>query len=414
MAIIYIIHSFDIKKWIKAILILAAVIRTSFTYPAISPIRTLFPCLICAYMTYVYNKKVNLRWNTKWVWIGFALCSCAVLWNLETGIGCVIGFVVFIIVSNWMEYRAFDRKMFPIYLCSILFAIGSVIIAIIMLNIYNMICGARFFVFRSFFYPYIGSSWVSDALRCNVVMGNHAWAYILILLLSSLSWALYHTRIFRKNTGGMREAPLVASLAAVGIIVFVYYFNEAHWGCMEIVQQISVALSAIIIAKLWPVMTHKHDYCKLEHQWFRAVIVLAVMVYSVMALQIYNDPVRIQVRHDTGAYSLKTVFNDLEKIEAEIPDNTYGIGQGINIIYHMMGWTNHARFRDTSAIKISDNYGSFDAMIREVTSQDSFLINESNPLDNVVLTAVLEMDSSYEKQQEFVVGAFTYGYYKRR
>ena len=46
LAAIYAIDVFSEKRWIKVILILAAMVRTTYTYPAIFPIRTLFPLLL--------------------------------------------------------------------------------------------------------------------------------------------------------------------------------------------------------------------------------------------------------------------------------------------------------------------------------------------------------------------------------
>lgn len=57
IAVIYAIHVFGGKRWIRAVLALAAVVRTTYTYPAVSPIRTLFPLLLCWYMAYLYRHK---------------------------------------------------------------------------------------------------------------------------------------------------------------------------------------------------------------------------------------------------------------------------------------------------------------------------------------------------------------------
>ncbi len=411
VATIYVINIFAPKKWTKALLALAAVVRTSYTYPAISPIRTLFPLILCAFMVFLYKNDKRV-WFSKWYIIGYILCSAAVLWNTETGIGCIIGFTTYVLVELWQENKLISGRMCLSYLSCFVFAIASILFAIIVVNIYNIFCGVYQPVFRSFFYPFISSSWTTEELRCNVPLGNHAWMYILILFLGCSSWALYHTKMFHKEKCVfMREAALIAGISLLGIIVFAYYMNEAHWGCMDIIHKIATCLVALILYKLWHVMSKEKGNTGLESQLHRGIVILALLIFSLLAIQVVNDPIRISARHKAEAYNMSLLRDNIDKLATEIPEETYGIGQGINIIYHELGWDNHAKYRDTTAIHIADNNDSKEKLIEEILQQDSFLIGNYNWADIEIIEAVLSVSDSYRLEKTVNIMGCEYAYY---
>jgi len=411
LATIYIIDFFAPKKWVKALLALAAVIRTSYTYPAVSPIRTLFPMILCAFITFLYKHNKSI-WFTKWFYIGYAICSLAVLWNTETGMGCIVGFTAYIFVKMWQTNPLISGRMCLLYFSCSAFAIGSILTAIVIVNIYNFFCGSYQLIFRSFFYPYVSNSWTTEDLRCNVPLGNHAWVYIVILFLSCSAWALYHTRLFHiKKCELMEEAPLIAGISFTGIIVFAYYINEAHWGCMDIVHKIATCLVALILYKFWSVIPATNENGKPESQLHRAIVVLALMIFSLLALQVVNDPIRISARYKAGAYNVSLLEENINTLAAEIPKETYGVGQGINIIYHELGWKNHAKYRDTTAIDVAYNQDSLEKLIQEILLQDSFLIGNFSGCDERIRDMVLARNNSFKLEKTIKVMESEYAYY---
>ena len=418
IAVIYAIHVFGGKRWIRAVLALAAVVRTTYTYPAVSPIRTLFPLLLCWYMAYLYRHKKKAWGGVKnrWFWIGFALCSAAVLWNTETGLGCLIGYAAYIFVEQWQNHAWLERKMIYVYASVAGALLGSVLLAVVILNLYNFSCGFTHPAFRAFFYPYVNSAFATEGIRCNLPLGNHAWQYLMALLLGSLCWALGHTRLCGRKTAYMNEASVIAGMAAAGLIVFAYYVNVAHWGCMKIVHQIAVILSAVIITKLWPVLVKWKEHRRMEHQISKSIVILALAVYSVLALQTLNDPVRLAAKNRAGAYSLNAAAADAEALSMEIPENTYGVGQGIHIIYHMLGWDNHAKYRDTTSINLnaSGKEDAFDDLKAEILRHDSFLIGDAYECDKNLAAAVLAEDDRYVLDNQVSVCNMNYSYYVRK
>ncbi len=207
----------------------------------------------------------------------------------------------------------------------------------------------------------------------------------------------------------MEETPLLGAISMIGIVVFTYYMHEAHWGCMDIVRQIAACLAAIILFELWPLTQKNGSYNQVWHQMLRAVIILAISIFSIQALSVYNDPVRIAARHSAGAYSFQRYTEDVETLANSIPADTLGIGQGISMIYHTLGWENHLQMQDSTLFL---PFGAYEDVIAAVLEQDSFLICEYYG-DTVMLEDILSRDSSYVKENEFQIDGRIYYYYER-
>lgn len=414
LATVYIINHFSPKRWIAGLLCLAAVIRMSYGYLAISPIRTMWPLIIGAYVVYMVKHEFRLRYE----FMGIVLCSLAVVWNTETGIACSFGFAVY---TFFMNYRKIDcdaklSKKYFFFMQNILMLlvkmIFSLLIAVLIVNVYNVICGAGYLMFRGFFYPYQDSNFIYELLRCNPPSGNHAWVYIMALLLAMIAWGVKEEWFCSKTERNEKkdDAICAMSLACIGLVAFVYYMNEAHWGCMEIVHQICFGLIAIILGRIYKYIHNAEG--KLSDLILRGIALLSLMIALFLAVNVYNDPVRFAARNYAGAYSFETFHQDTTQLQNEIPENTFGVGQGVSIIYHSIGWNNNLKFQDTTALTIDHTGTVFDAAINEILKNDTFLITDFF-YDQEVLNAVLQRDPSYKKVKTVTVNGWDFCLYSR-
>ena len=414
LATIYIIDQYSPKRWIAGLLCLAAVIRTAYGYMAVSPMRTMWPLIMSAFIVFVV-KHGNKR---LFVFIGYVISMLSIIWNTETGIACAFGFAAF---SFFIRNRRTDSKAhLPAkalafvenslaLIAGVFFPLTAAVLAI---NIYNYCCGARIFLLKEFFYPYAVRSFMNGSIRCNPPAGNHAWVYIMALLLSIIAWGIKREWFSAKTYECERsDDPLCAmSMACIGVVAFSYYMNEAHWGCMEIVHQLCIGLIAIILGKLYKTI-NTSDY-SLSNLILRGIAILSIAVSLSLAVNVYNDPVRFAARNHAGAYSFKVFHQDVEQLKNEIPENTFGIGQGISMIYHTIGWDNHLKFRDTSALTIDQTGEVFDAAVSEVLKNDTFLITD-HYYDQAILNTVLKRDLSYQKIKTVSVNGWNYCLYSR-
>lgn len=410
-AFLYVINSFNTPKWVKVLIALAAIVRPTYRYPAITPIRTLWPLLICAWLVYVHKRRKK---ESRILWItSYILGGLAILWNIETGVGCMLGIFAYYLWISVFEIRTKEKRLRIITLNTLknlIMIIAASLVPIVIVNVYNFICGERTLIFKSFFYPYIGSDWTTNALSCDVPLGNHAWVYIMILLLACLAAALINILFLNSDD---RFAPIMA-ISTIGIVVFTYYFNEAHWGCMDIVRKICAILTVFIVSEFYDKLETKCD--DLLAQFKRVILILSFVVWGSMVVSVVmSDPIRISEMYRMGVYDNDAILTDANNnLLGNVPENVYGVGQGINAIYHELGWNNHSHYKDTSAIVIGDVDGGYTALINDILSQDEFLIGNTESYDLNLQNDIFAIDSTYNLIGLYEVCAYEYAYYSRK
>lgn len=400
---IYVINVFAPKRWIAALVAMASVVRTTYTYPAIFPIRTLWPILSFAYFVFIY--KNHKKQNFVILFLGYALSSLAMVWNLETGIACLLGTSAFFLIDLLItDSEVSVKNGLMAFLRLFFFSTISAFFSVVLVNIYNLSCGMKRIIIKDFFFPF-NTSWGIDELRCNMPIGIHGNVYVLSFLLGVLTIVIF--LCFNKKSTRSRLAPLMAGAATIGVVTFTYYVNEAHWGCMDIVRQISFALVAIIMSVSW----NKNEDVFLN-SIKSAFIVFSLFVATMYAFEAVYDPIRISDRNRAGLYDMARLNSELEQFRMSIPENTYGLGQGINIIYHELGWDNHAKMRDTSALYISNENG-YNNLIDEVLVQNEFVIAFYDSYDVELLQMILQKDDSYNFASSVYIFDKEYRYYKK-
>lgn len=397
VAYLYVIDNYCPKNWLKALLALAALVRRVYIYPAITPIRTFWPMIICAY--FVYLKKKGKEQSVKSLFGGYILSAAAVLWNVESGISCCLGVSAFFLI----EYIC--RKRIKRILVVMPLLVGAIMLPITAVNVYNFICGYRTIIIKAFFVPFIGGgTFATGQLRCNVPIGNHAWVYIVVLLFLGLSVAASDMAL-----NDTRMSAVIGGISTVGTVQLAYYFNEAHWGCMEIVLKICACLTSLILFR-WYTYIEMNDETVLT-QIKRAFVIVAVFVWSSLALSIImTDPLMIYARYRSGLFDTQEMHEEIDEAFSDIPYNTYGAGQGIQMIYHELRWNNHANYRDISGLKYVDPDGSVcKSFVSDVLSHGSFVVSKDIDIVPGWNWDTIE-ENGYEIKKEFCIGKYAFYY----
>lgn len=411
IAVLYVIDKLAPKNWLKVIFALASILFVNFYFPGVYPIRTFTPAIMCAFLTYLFICKKNVMMK-KEMWIGIVLCGLSLVWNFENGFAATVGFGVFLVMEILQKKRApVAKSVLEAGMVMLIMIISAVVIALGIVNIYNIACGGTL-IFRAFFYPLLGNGgdYMLDLNRCNVDLGNHLWIPVMVLFLGSLCYGIYDSELFRKGTNHSAESRLMTAFATTGFVAFSYYFNEAHWGAIFITHYIAIALLVLIVRKLWCFLDGAECVCFAD-SIKRSALILIIGVISMYALRTVNIPVVVREKMVSGAYRIENVVQEVESMASELPENVYGVGMGTNIIWHILGWDNHAKFRDTSALASSsgETYG---IVLEEILKQDAFVICKSNSLDQVLLQNVLEANSQYVEVAEYEgVGGHHYALY---
>lgn len=414
IATIYIINTFSPKNWIAALLSIASVVRLTYYAVHLSPIRTLAPMIWFAFFAYLYKNKKRIMSKYSII-TSIALLSFSILFNVEIGAACTIGLCAYIIFELICEkaslYEWISRVVKLVLMC-----VFSVIIAISVVDVYNILCGGPV-IARAFFFPLIGGdtqivNYIHEHFDWPVPLGNNIWEYILVFFLGMICIVWYFA--WRNNTFEEKAAlmemdgnivPLTGGIVSTGIVAFAYYMNEPLWTDLVVYKQIIYGIFAIILGRTF-VLFEKRECPYVWQQFVKGVSLLLITATTFGAVQLINDPVRIAARKWAGAYDPTTFKAQLAQLD--IPEDTYGLGQGINILYHELGLENHTRYRDTSEMDMPYSY-TFEKVIQEIEQNDKFLLT-NNPYDEELYAKLQSRGYSFTQIKTYQIGSWEYSY----
>ena len=429
--ILYVIHNLMPLNWMRIMAALASVfnivIMRISNYWQVQPIRILFPAIFMAYAVYLCKKKMmsppegenhtsgysKLRAvSVKKCAVPWFLGVLAVLWNTESGIFCLLAFVAFLVTDYWQTYKWYEKKMWYIYASSVVFVISAIIGSVAALNIYNLICGGPL-VFSTFFYPLQVEQYMTDALEYDLVFGNHVWIYVLILFFLLLCWGLYHTQWFCKNNQDhtWSMAPSAVLTASLGLLSFSYYANRAAYSNLDICFPMAICANAFIIGGLWPQFVGR-KIISFDISCKKACVIICLLVIFGLSIQLLYAPIVMKDRYESGSQSTIALRTEVAQLRKIIPENTYGVGYGISIIYHILGWDNYAHYRDVSDLRI-DGKGTLNKIVKSILEQDSFLCSTYTSRSTAIIQGVLSADPYYQLEATITIQGRDYQYYVR-
>lgn len=411
-ATLYVCHKLLQKNVLRAAAACSSIffvaVSALIPYWQIFPIREVFPMAVCAYACFLASHKKSV-FGTKWMWIGYLLSGTAILWNTESGIFCVLAFGAYIFIEQLQSHQWYEKCMLRLYIVLALLSTASVVLAVGAVNVYNFFCGGEW-ILRDFFFPLFRKSYMDGVLRYDPPWGNHAWVYTFVLFTAVLAWAFFHTRLFQDRQGRTAfKAPAAAVIAVCGLMLFSYYLNRAAYGNLCICFHAAICANALVIGETWPALRHRGRMVSLDVLARRAVAIVSIVIVVFLGIQMPFGVRRVAERRERGIYELKDIEKGISEIAAGIPENTYGVGCGISVLYHMLGWDHYAHIRDSSDFYVNGNDAA-DFVLDEIIKQDRFLLNDWQ----LNLTAKLFLLEPYYKVVDsFSVEGFAYCYYER-
>lgn len=414
-AAFYVSHRFLNRNWLRAAAACACTtpITSLFYTPyyQIFPIRKMFPMLLCAYVCYLVKHRIT-AWKTKWTLGGYLLGAFAVLWNTESGLFCLAAFSAYLVTEQLQLCQWYEKQMLVLYVKAVLFCAGAVFTAVGILNVYNLLCGGGP-VFRAFFFPLFTDSYMEDVLRHDMVFGNHAWVYAFLLFAATLSWGLFHTRLFKSSKDTMcKDAPAVVTVAVLGLLAFSYYVNRAAWGNLSICSYEAVLANTMLIGTMWDKLVLRGGLICIENIAKKSATAFALAVIVCLGATVpFGIDCLSHEKHSDDVRSLDGVAAEWETVAAELPENVYGAGYGISILYHMAGWENYAHVRDFSDLT-AGGWDAVNLVVDEIMQQDAFFISAAQ--SDTILKSLRARDTSYQCVQAYTIQEHDYYYYKKR
>ncbi len=424
---IYIIHNLvrsDALRIVSAVSLAvpqALVYMTNYwmTYPH----KTLFPMLLIAWLVLGFKRERTRKSKyTSWFFLisAYLIAIAGIVWNTETGLYCLICIMAAYIIRDWQKYSWLSPVMPVKYLIHIVFCILSIYGAYGIVSAFNRYCCMKkgidaAFHLKDFFFPLgIIDSFIGSGTRADVIFGNHAWIYVLILFILSIFYALKHTRILSDDRQNQDpDAPVAASIALMGIMHFALYFSHAAYGKLSMCLLPAVILIAFlcdrdsnILQRFLPSETTIHNIWKRSFTiiGFLTLTVLSAEVLTVgsitLGLHGYLDQGKSDIPH------LAALYNSV------VPPDTFSIGSCVDVLNYRLHQESGAHYRDLSNLKLGDIDVS-DKIVKDALEKDYFAIWMMDNGESKLLSGILDAGTEYLLVREIDLGGYPLRVYSR-
>lgn len=368
----------DLLRLIGAIAMTLPVLSMrSGIYWQLWPHRILFMALMLCYGAFCVRFR---KLNRLTCILGYLLAMAGVLWNTESGLFCAAAWSGFWILRSLCDNsRSIGRTILDFFL-QILGLIASFLGAYGIVELYNISCGVSPAGLKEFLFPLLQSSYMDDLLRVDLPDFPSAYVAIMFLLFLAVAWGISQMRFFSHNTGRnsqklTSESVLLPCFAFMtGVLTLgqlTYFINRAAYHNLEICHLPCVLLLCLLaeggmdfvrsfqIKKL----SHYHSG-QLFHGTFTvtALVVLLCLASGNVIQYGYNTSLREQL------HNKQDVHDFAAHVAANIPENTYGFGIGIQEIYAMLRWDTGCYTLDFADLSLRPEVG--DHVMDDIREKD--------------------------------------------
>lgn len=365
------------------------------------PLRHIFVAYTLACIAYTAKKN-------KKQWLKYVVASLAVVWNFETGVGCVLASVAFDIVNILQQ----KDESYVILKClkKIMYLPFCIGIAYCIVNLYNIITGGGVLKFSIFLFPYIGSYNYMDAINCKLELFPSMWILVCFLFFSMITIVIRSTCMVPISDKTDKEKQnIVASIVVVGIVQGTYYINRTAYGNLYIILPVASVLLAYKAEHFYNLMKRTED--KYEKSFYRVLttaVFIPMLLISFMTIcrGVYLNQFTNDYKCEENIKKVKSIFLD------EIPVNTFGYGIGIPEIYSELGWDSGIYVIDASdfgALSIENR-----VEVSKIIAAKQDILVEQGCLDEVVSNSPIILGDFYlehELKFSYKIGDLVYNYY---
>lgn len=344
-------------------------------YLQVMPLRYLWPLIILVYSIYC-QKKNGFGW--KQGIIGYVLCSLATVWNTDSGLVSTVAFTAYIWASNWQFNRVFSKRSFKVYLSTILGCVASVAGMVLIINIYNLMCGGQFILDLCFF-PLVGGMGYVGDLQTALSESSDILQTLapVFLFFICILIGLYPTMLVSSRPGNRGILPF-AFVGIMGMGQSYYFLNRAlaGIGCIFPYGILGAALLADMSTS-----NFYHGKRGVWHGLQRGISVAMSFVLCTCALAaVIQTPTEIV---DRRSFQTMLSLEDLaDAVEEQVPPDTYAFGYFTQEVYALLGWDPGYHLRDVASMQYDTKHvretRDADAlpMVSEITAQDSLLVSK--------------------------------------
>ncbi len=366
-------------------------------YFQVNPLRLLFPALTLALTAYTISHMQRNR-QVLVLLLEFLTGAAALIWNLETGLFCILTILVMRVFRSLYTAPLFSRQTLRNLLLGLLVALLSVGAAYAAVGFWNVLHHAPFGSIRQYTYPYFSGIYNVNHLRERLPSVPYLYFFeILLFGFTALSVLL------RQASCGEEEQTVdtVAFAASVsGLLSLVYFMNRAVYGNMSISHiQCSLLLGyhgarAIRIRK-GAFLEQLRSPGSFLITGLSTILFALCFWFAVEGALCFPVACDFRVK---SSWNTKSLDEAAEALKATIPEGTFAFGTYVPELYAQLGWDTGCHMIDWSDI----NAVNREYALEQAHSRRAF-VSTQNDLDH----------PGYRVTAEVPAGEYTFRYYER-
>jgi len=327
---------------------LTVVVMRTTNYWQLQPHRVVFPLLLAAYLCAVSKRNA---WDVKRLILGFALCAAALVWSTESGLFCVAALIAAWVMHLWQGENRTLKRAWRQYLLLGGGALASAAVAVLVVNVYNLICGGTW-IFAVFFFPMLGGGNVSSLSKADLPWGVQVWALVPILFVLLLCYGLYHTAVIRKKGKSFDPfAPVLTAIAVLGLLQYSYYANRAAYFNLDICIHLACLAMAAFADRMYAARGRRAAKTLWGTAGY-AVAAVSVVLIGVLASQMAAAPAVFAQRQAAGNFSTERLDERTAQLIEVVPEDYLLLGSGASVLNRQAGRTAIYHYRDISDLPV--------------------------------------------------------------
>lgn len=299
-------------------------------YLQLWPHRFIFPGFV---LWFIVWKKSGGRKGKKWDFIGLMLLILSLVWNLETGIACVLAYAGSDVVSCLQEHSLASGVAWRKLLLNILTILLSAGGAYLFVGIYNLCVGEPFISVQAFLFPFVNNPYLAY-LEMRLPLIPSAWM-LFCTLLGIVIYIILRSTCLCGGKGKNDKTAYLTACAAAAAVQFVYYVNRAVYGNLFIVLPTAVIMMAFVVEYLQ--QKGIFGSSRFGNGIFRGAAVIQAVILLLTAGMGICKYMPIEVERDRNR-AMQPVKELAETIAGGVPADTQAIGIGIPAVYSYLGW----------------------------------------------------------------------------
>jgi len=396
----YILHNVVSNNTLRILGIFASIVTLSVfrlnSYYQLQPHRIVFTLGLIAYLVWMVKKN---KFSILWFIVGFGICSLSIIWNTECGVFSVVAFVIAIITYFWQKEKWYSKRMLIIYGLLLCASIVTILLPILIVNIYNSFCGGEW-IFKDFFFPIFTESYMTGSLAEPLPRGFQVWYWALALFVLMIFYALYHTLFIRKNENKFNNlAPIFMAIGVISLLNLSYYMNRPAYLNMDI----CIALASVSLA------VFAERFCSSFSNIYKKganILGIASGVLSLLCVTILITIASLNLamgdtlvsRAELGHWNRRQFLEDSRQFNEIIIDDSIVIGNGANLYLLQNKKQSVEHYRDFSDLMVG---GSF---VKEKIISDIF----EHGRVSIYMTSehAIDIDKAVVDSGEFVLVSF--------